>query len=400
MKKFTLLLAGTLYLQFAYSQITSAVDWHGQLRIDGAYIYNQHDEKVQLTGPSLFWSNTYWGGDKFYTQQVVETIVDDWEAPIIRVAMGVDETGGYISDKSNLTRAKKVIDYAIAYGIYVIVDWHSHHAENYKAQAITFFKEIAKEYGHHPNIIYEIYNEPLDVSWSGVVKPYAEAVINEIRKIDPDNIIVVGTPTWSQDVHEAAANPIKGYSNIAYTMHFYAGTHGQWLRDRTKQAMNSGICIIVTEWGMVNANGDGAVATEETNLWIEFMEENYLTNCIWALNDKSEGASMLKPGASGNGWWNQNQLTECGKIAYDLIKNSEGNWVSIDDVKSEELNFYINGNGEFEVNEDVLGLSLYDVNGRLLERHDSKIQVRNLRPGFYVIQIKTNDKVYNHKFVK
>ena len=104
MKKFTLLLASIFCLQIAYSQITSAVDWHGQLRIDGAYIYNQHDEKVQFTGPSLFWSNTYWGGEKFYTQQVVETIVDDWEAPIIRAAMSVDANGGYISDKSNLTR--------------------------------------------------------------------------------------------------------------------------------------------------------------------------------------------------------------------------------------------------------------------------------------------------------
>ena len=36
---------------------------------------------------------------------------------------------------------------------------------------------MAKKYGKHPNIIYEIYNEPLVVSWDDVIKPYAENVI-------------------------------------------------------------------------------------------------------------------------------------------------------------------------------------------------------------------------------
>ena len=79
---------------------------------------------------------------------------------------------------------------------------------------------MAKKYGKHPNIIYEIYNEPLKISWDTVIKPYAEKVIEAIRKIDKNNIIVVGTPHWSQDVDNASENPIKGYKNIAYTLHF------------------------------------------------------------------------------------------------------------------------------------------------------------------------------------
>ena len=142
--------------------------------------------------------------------------------------------------------------------MYVIIDWHSHHAESYRSNAIAFFQDMARTYGTRNHVIYEIYNEPLQISWSGTIKPYAQAVISAIRAIDPDNLIIVGTPSWSQDVDVAAADPIAG-TNIAYTLHFYAGTHGQFLRDKAQTALNRGVALFVTEWGSVNANGDGAV---------------------------------------------------------------------------------------------------------------------------------------------
>ena len=80
---------------------------------------------------------------------------------------------------------------------------------------------MALEYGAFPNVIYEIYNEPLNVSWSNVIKPYAMSVISIIREIDPDNLIIVGTPNWSQRVDMAAQDPIVEFENIAYTLHFY-----------------------------------------------------------------------------------------------------------------------------------------------------------------------------------
>ena len=130
---------------------------------------------------------------------------------------------------------------------------------------------MARDYGSRNHVIYEIYNEPLQISWSGAIKPYAEAVIAAIRAIDPDNLIVVGTPSWSQDVDAAAADPIAG-PNIAYALHFYAGTHGQFLRDKAQKALDAGAALFVTEWGSVNANGDGAVATSETDAWMDFLK--------------------------------------------------------------------------------------------------------------------------------
>lgn len=276
-------------------------------------------QQGSISGNSLFWSNTGWGGEKYYTGQTVAWLKSDWKSMLVRAAMGVDETGGYITDSSNKTRVTTVVDAAIANNMYVIIDWHSHHAEQYQAQSIAFFKEMATKYGNTNNVIYEIYNEPLQVSWSGVIKPYATAVISEIRKIDPDNLIVVGTPTWSQDVDVAANDPITGYANIAYTLHFYAGTHGQFLRDKASTALSKGIPLFVTEWGSVNADGAGAVATAETNSWVSFMKTNNISNANWALNDKAEGASALVSGASANGGWTSSQLTASGTLAKSII---------------------------------------------------------------------------------
>lgn len=398
MRKILLLVTLFISSQIFAQSYTSAVDWHGKLRVSGSYILDERNDTVQLTGPSLFWSNTGWGGQDFYNMFVIETLTDEWEAPIVRAAMGIDADGGYIYDDSNKDRVKNVIDYAISYGIYVIVDWHSHHAEDYQTQAVAFFKEIAQEYGNYPNIIYEIYNEPLQISWSNVIKPYAQAVIDGIREYDSDNIIVVGTPSWSQGVNDAAADPIYGETNIAYTMHFYAGTHTQWLRDRTKQAMDDGICIVVTEWGMVNADGDGDVATEEVNLWIEFLEENHITNCIWALNDKNEGASMLKPGSSDTGFWSQSDLTDCGLIAYDLIKNSDGNWVGIEKVPICNVQCRISNDGVLLFSEPIVEAKIYDIQGRLLQVGKS-LNVLGLQ-GVFVIEVLTEEGKNIFKIVR
>jgi endoglucanase/cellulose 1,4-beta-cellobiosidase len=273
-----------------------------------------------VSGSSFFWSNTGWGGERFYNPQAVAWLKRDWNAGIVRAAMGVDAPGGYLADAANRQRVVTLVDAAIANDMYVIIDWHSHHAERYRAQAIAFFRDMARRYGDRDNVIYEIYNEPLDVSWSGTLKPYAEAVIAAIRTIDPDNLIVVGTPHWSQDVDVAAADPITGYANIAYALHFYAGTHHQPLRDKAQAALDKGLPLFVTEWGAVNANGDGDVADDETAAWMAFLQANRISNVNWSITDKAEGAAALMPGASATGGWTETQLTASGARVRAIVR--------------------------------------------------------------------------------
>ncbi|HEY0892131.1 MAG TPA: cellulase family glycosylhydrolase, partial [Cellvibrio sp.] len=283
-------------------------------------------QPANLAGMSLFWSNTGWGGEKYYNAQTVAWLKSDWKANLVRVAVGVEADGGLLTDSSNKTRAMTVIDAAIANNMYVIIDWHTHTAEANKAAAITFFKEMATKYGNYNNVIYEVYNEPLQVSWSNVIKPYATDVIKEIRAIDPDNLIIVGTPTWSQDVDVASQDKITAYSNIAYTLHFYAGTHKQSLRDKAQTALNNGIALFVTEWGSVNADGNGAVDVTETNTWLNFLKTNGISHANWALNDKAEGSSALVPNASANGGWTAAQLTTSGTLVRNnMISQNGGN---------------------------------------------------------------------------
>ena len=276
-----------------------------------------------IAGPSLFWSNNNWGGEKYYTADVVSWVKQDWGATLIRASMGVEDDGGYIGDAAgNKAKVVAVVDAAIANDMYVIIDWHSHHAEDYPTEAVTFFSEMATAYGEYTNVIYEIYNEPLNTaSWEDDIKPYAENVIAAIRAIDEDNLIIVGSSTWSQDVDEASEDPITGYENIAYTLHFYAGTHTQYLRDKATTALNNGIALFVTEWGTVSASGDGDVATAETNAWMTFLADNDISHANWALNDKNEGASALKPGTSVSGNWTDDDLTESGLMVKGIIEN-------------------------------------------------------------------------------
>ena len=303
---------------------TTIVSINGDLSVKGNQIVNNKGEIVSFAGNSLFWSNDYYRGNGFYNKNVIKQLKNDWNSKIIRIPMTADPDihDSYIFDKkTNQTKLEIVVDACIDLGLYVIIDWHSHKAEDNEKEAIEFFTKMATKYGKHPNIIYEIYNEPLKVSWDTVIKPYAQKVIAAIRKIDSDNIIVVGTPKWSQDVDIASENPIKGYKNIAYTFHFYAASHKQRLMNKAQKALDNGVALIVTEWGSVLADGGGEPDSDSTKKWMEFMRKNNLTHCNWSINNKDEGASALKPRANISGNWSEKDLTESGKLAKGYIKN-------------------------------------------------------------------------------
>ncbi len=288
----------------------SIVDLYGQLKVEGNKVLAENGQAASLRGMSLFWSQ--WIG-KYYTCDCIKWLRDDWKCTVVRAAMAV-ESGGYLTNPAaEEKKVRTVIDACIDLGIYVIIDWHDHNAHLHQKEAAAFFNKMAADYGDLPNVIYEIYNEPLQISWANLVKPYSEALVNEIRAIDPDNLILIGTPAWSQDVHLAAADPVKG-SNLAYTLHYYAATHRQWLRDRAKAAMNAGIALFVSEFGTCESNGSGVLDYSETAKWFDFLEANQVSWCNWSVADKVETSAALKPNASPSGKWAETDLTDSGKL--------------------------------------------------------------------------------------
>ncbi len=317
-------------LGWSAAQAQSVVAANGALSVNGNQIVNQYGRPVSFAGNSLFWSNTGWGAEGYYQPATIAYLQSDWNASIVRAAMGVDEPGGYLDDPAgNRARVEAVIDAAIEAGVYVIVDWHSHRAEQNQAEAIAFFESIAQRYGDTPHLLYEIYNEPIRQPWSTVIKPYAQAVASAIRQIDPDNLILVGSSTWSQDVDIAAADPLTGLSNIAYTAHFYAGTHGQALRNKIDRALELGVPVVISEWGSVNANGDGDVATESTAQWMDFLRERGLSHLNWSVHNKAEGASVFLPQAPTQGGWTDDNLTASGKLVKQIVRGWQQNRLAL-----------------------------------------------------------------------
>ncbi len=292
---------------------------HGQLSVQGKYLVDKNNNPVMLTGISYGWHN-WW--PRFYNEQSVHWLATDWGCNVVRAAMGVGPKGSYL-DKPDWSKEKieAVIQGAVNSGIYVIIDWHSH--EIHQQEAKQFFAEMAQKYGNEPNVIYEIFNEPVHDSWERV-KDYSMDVIKAIRRYDPDNIILVGSPHWDQDIHLVADNPITGFSNIMYTVHFYAATHGKSLRDRSDYALGKGIPIFVSECAGMEASGDGPIDYKAWNEWIDWMTDNNISWVTWSVADKNETCSMMKQSASSTGKWKKEDLKESGIKTREKLRRYSG----------------------------------------------------------------------------
>ncbi|MGD2035763.1 MAG: glycoside hydrolase family 5 protein [Bacteroidales bacterium] len=301
-------------------QTGSVVGEYGRLRVGNGHIVDQTGEPVALKGMSLFWSQ--WQSE-FYNYDCIKWLRDDWNCQVIRAALSTGSNGYAKHPEKEMDKIRKVIDACIDLDLYVIVDWHSHHAEKETDLAREFFREISRLYGNYPNVIYEIYNEPVRSSWEKDVKPYCSLVTETIRKYDPDNVIVVGTPHWSQDVDIVAGNPISG-KNIAYSLHFYAATHKEWLREKAQVAIDSGLALWVTEFGTCESDGNGPIDYVEMEKWFDFMEKNKIGWCNWSIGVKEETSSALKPGAKNTGKWPESMLSESGAYIRNKLTENTG----------------------------------------------------------------------------
>ncbi len=286
------------------------------LSVDGRYLVNSDGERVVLNGVSYGWHN-WWA--EYYNEGSVAELTDVWGAEVIRAAMGVEPAGAYLEKEAwSEQKITTVVDAAIKNNVYAIIDFHSHNIR--QAEAIEFFQKMATRYKGVPNVIYEIFNEPDHETWAEV-KEYSIAVIDAIRAIEPDAVILVGTPTWSQDVDIVADDPIEGYSNLMYVLHFYAATHKQSLRDKADYALAKGLPIFVSECAGMLASGDGPIDIESWHEWTAWMEANSLSWAAWSISSKDETCSMLIPSAPVDGGWCDEDLKEWAKIVKSELES-------------------------------------------------------------------------------
>ena len=294
------------------------VSYNGWLKIENNTLVNERKEKIRLKGISTHGLQWY---SKYANYDMMKSLKEELGINLFRIAMYTEENG-YVYNKSLKNKVEEIVENAKKLDMYVIIDWHILSDGDplmHKEEAKEFFREMSLKYKDYPNVIYEICNEPNgNVTWENNIKPYAEEVIKEIRENSKKSIIIVGTPTWDQEVDKPAKNKIND-ELVMYALHFYSGTHTEWLRERVKEALKD-IPIFVSEWGVSDASGNGGVYKEETIKWINFMKENNLSYTVWSLSDKNESSALLIPGASENKIIDDN-LSEAGKLIKSVIKD-------------------------------------------------------------------------------
>ena len=316
-------------LQIAEAKTTTYYDASaGRLHVKGTKLVDKKGHEVQLSGVSthgLSWYPQY-VNDKCFAQ-----LHDKWGANVVRLAMYTEEYNGYCSgDAKNRSDLKKLIKKGVRlakkHKMYVIVDWHilsDGNPNSHKKEAKAFFREMSREFKGYNNVIYEICNEPNNgTSWKEI-KSYARSVISTIRKNDKKAVIVVGTPTWSQDVDQAAADPIKG-DNIMYALHFYAATHKTDLRNKMTAAINKGLPVFVTEYGICDASGNGVIDKKEADRWIQTMDEYGVSYIAWNLSNKQESSSIIKSSCPKVSGFKKSELSDEGRWLYHLLRKKAG----------------------------------------------------------------------------
>lgn len=306
-KLLTSILAGAAISAFAADASTATpkkvgpVSYYGALHTSGSKIIGaKNNQQVMLRGVSLFWSDAT--GLSYYNPTVISWVVDNLKIDVFRYAMGIeyyDSNGGTknkLDDQVSYTKSPegqlstidRMVQAAIENDVYIVIDWHSHRAHLETSIAKDFFAKISQKYKDVPNIIYEIYNEPVGGSggdWSAIQK-YANSVVPAIRT-NTQNLIIVGTPNWSQHPEQGAQNPIQS-TNIAYVLHFYASSHSKGsYGGHVTSALNAGYPVFISEWGTTNADGDGEPNASATNEWTQFMDQNSIPNCNWSLRQQT-----------------------------------------------------------------------------------------------------------------
>lgn len=281
------------------------------LHIEGTKVVNASGKTVTLKGVSTH-------GIAWFPQYVNKKCFQSFKkmgANTIRLAFYSDDSAGY--SKSLYSKVDEGVKAATELGMYVIIDWHILSDGNPKtnqAKAKQFFTYFAQKYAGQTNVLYEICNEPNgNVTWKKDIKPYANEMISLIRQYDKDAIIIVGTPTWSQDVDVVADDPIQNQSNIAYTLHFYAATHKDWIRNKLKTANQKGLPVIVTEFSICDASGNGGIDKKEAKAWMKLLKKYKIGRVAWNISNKNETSALIKTSCNKTGTITKKNLSKSGK---------------------------------------------------------------------------------------
>ncbi|MGW0198545.1 cellulase family glycosylhydrolase [Nonomuraea sp. NPDC003201] len=304
------------------------VQANGQLQVCGVKLCNEHGKQIQLRGMSSH-------GLQWYSQCLntasLDALANDWKADVLRISMYIQEDGYETNPRLFTDRVHNLIEQATARGMYAIVDWHMLDPgdPNYNlSRAKTFFTEIAQRHNGKNNLLYEIANEPNGVSWS-TIRNYANQLIPVIRQYDPETPILVGTRAWSSlgvsdgaTESEIISNPVNA-TNIMYTFHFYAASHGSEYLNTLSRAADR-IPIFVTEFGTQTASGDGSNNFTRSQQYLDLLAQKKISWVNWNYSDDFRSGAVFTEGTCPNGTFaGTSRLKPAGVWVRDRIRTPD-----------------------------------------------------------------------------
>ena len=226
----------------------------------GNKVVNAKGKIVRLQGvnvPSLDWDPA---GE--HVLESIDVAFTQWNANIVRIPLTQDIWFGYFKgQKSAATAAayQKLVDAIVsrvsASNKYVLLDlhwsdggvWGMHVGQHAMPDdnSIQFWKSVAKRYANNPAVLFDLYNEPHDVSWDvwkngGAVEernddpargkhlqyhsPGMQALVDTVRATGAKNIVIAGGLDWAYDLRGiVAGNALteRGGNGIMYATHIY-----------------------------------------------------------------------------------------------------------------------------------------------------------------------------------
>lgn len=256
---------------------------------------------------------------QYACEEVFRALRDEWKINCVRIAMYTYELRGYCNggDKEQL---KDLIERSVVLaeklGLYVVVDWHVLREQDpmeYADEAAEFFDDISRRFSDKTNVLYEICNEPNGKGTWDRISEYADHIIPIIRRNSPDAVILVGTPTWSQEIQCALDRPLH-FDNVMYTLHFYAATHKRTLRDRVESCIKEGLPVFISEFGLCEASGKGEIDLDEAGGWHKLIKSAGLSCLCWCLSNGGDTCNVFARNCKKLSGWEEEDLKESGRI--------------------------------------------------------------------------------------
>lgn len=268
------------------------------LHVDGNAIKDASGNTVILRGVDLIdlAATDQWEGgikkmiDRLTNPTDTQGSSPGWATKILRLAVVPADAGqgtpeGYMPGIQYYEHfLRPTVDYARQKGLYAIIDWHYvDDTTKHEDTTTAFWQDIAPHFTDDSNVLFELYNEPINAgSWGGL-KPDMQNWYNIVRAAAPNNLVLIGTPNWSQNVADAAADPIDG-TNLVYVSHMYPQHwQSQSLKDQITTASQT-VPVFMSEWGFeelpMNPLLNGTITSYGAPIQ-QFMEDRHLSWSAW-----------------------------------------------------------------------------------------------------------------------